>query len=133
MAAPHASGVAALVWSQLLESDPTNSNPLENRDEVIRRLRDCADHTGAMGQNMLIWSRYGRLNAHGAVTCGDAECIDYGSENCSDGLDNDCDGLIDGDDSDCASVDHCLEFSGDRKSCRDAGCSYNNRTGDCTL
>ena len=69
MAAPHVSGVAALVWSQLLENDPSNNNALANRDEVIRRLRDCADQTGAMGQNMLIWSQYGRLNAHGAVTC----------------------------------------------------------------
>ena len=69
MAAPHVSGVAALVWSQLLENDPSNNNVLANRDEVIRRLRDCADQTGAMGQNMLIWSQYGRLNAHGAVTC----------------------------------------------------------------
>ena len=69
MAAPHVSGVAALVWSQLLESDPSNNNALANRDEVIRRLRDCADQTGAMGQNMLIWSQYGRLNAYRAVTC----------------------------------------------------------------
>ncbi|MCK5711289.1 MAG: S8 family serine peptidase, partial [Hyphomicrobiaceae bacterium] len=69
MAAPHVSGVAALVWSQLLENDPSNNNALANRDEVIRRLRDCADQTGAMDQNMLIWSQYGRLNAHGAVTC----------------------------------------------------------------
>jgi len=69
MAAPHVSGVAALVWSQLLENDPSNNNALANRDEVIRRLRDCADKTGAMGQNMLSWSKYGRLNAYGAVTC----------------------------------------------------------------
>jgi thermitase len=69
MAAPHVSGVAALVWSQLLEDDPQNSNALANRDEVIRRLQDSADQTGAMGQNMLIWSKYGRLNAYGAVTC----------------------------------------------------------------
>jgi subtilisin family serine protease len=69
MAAPHVSGVAALVWSQLLENDPSNNNAYANRDEVIRRLRNCADQTGAMGQDMLIWSQYGRLNAHGAVTC----------------------------------------------------------------
>jgi thermitase len=69
MAAPHVSGVAALVWSQLLENDPSNNNVEANRDEVIRRLRDCADKTGAMGQDMLIWSQYGRLNAYGAVIC----------------------------------------------------------------
>jgi len=69
MAAPHASGVAALVWSQLLVNDPGNVNALANRDEVIRRMQDCADQVGAMGQDMLVWSRYGRLNGHGAVTC----------------------------------------------------------------
>ena len=69
MAAPHVSGVAALVWGQLLENDPSNSNPLANRDEVIRRLKDCADPIGALDQNMLSWSKYGRLNAYGAVTC----------------------------------------------------------------
>lgn len=69
MAAPHVSGVAALVWSQLLADQNNSNTPQANRDEVIRRLRDCADQTGAMGQNMLSWSRYGRLNAYGAVTC----------------------------------------------------------------
>ncbi len=70
MAAPHASGVAALVWSQVLQSNPTNTAQA-NRDEVIRRLKECADHTGAMGQDMRIWSAYGRLNAYRAVNPAD--------------------------------------------------------------
>jgi len=87
MAAPHVSGVASLVWSQILAKDPSNSNKSANRDEVIRRLRDCADHTGAMGQNMLIWSHYGRLNAYGAVTCeGVVNEGCTGDEDCNDGL-----------------------------------------------
>jgi thermitase len=66
MASPHASGVAGLVWSHLLATDPANAD----RVEVRRRIQDCADARGAMGQDMRVWSRYGRLNAHGALTCG---------------------------------------------------------------
>jgi thermitase len=66
MASPHVSGVAGLVWSHLLATDPANAD----RAEVRRRIQDCADATGAMGQDMRVWSRYGRLNAHGALTCG---------------------------------------------------------------
>ena len=66
MASPHVSGVAGLVWSHLLATDPANAD----RAEVRRRIQDCADTTGAMGQDMRAWSRYGRLNAHGALTCG---------------------------------------------------------------
>lgn len=66
MAAPHVSGVAALVLNHLIVNDPTNANS----SEVRRRIQDCADQTGAMGQNMLVWSKYGRLNAYGALTCG---------------------------------------------------------------
>ena len=65
MAAPHVSGVAALVWSYLFANDPANATSTE----VRRRIQDCADQTGAMGQNMLAWSAYGRINAHGALTC----------------------------------------------------------------
>lgn len=68
MAAPHVSGVAALVKNYLKLNDPANANGTEIR----RRIQDCADATGAMGQNMLAWSGYGRLNAAGALTCGGA-------------------------------------------------------------
>jgi thermitase len=66
MATPHVSGVAALVWNYLLVNDPANANSTE----VRRRIQDCADQTGAMGQDMLVWSKYGRLNAYNALTCG---------------------------------------------------------------
>lgn len=68
MAAPHVSGVAALVKSYLNQNDATNANAAE----VRRRIQDCAEATGAMGQNMLAWSKFGRLNAAGALTCGEA-------------------------------------------------------------
>jgi hypothetical protein len=67
MASPHVAGVAALVLSYLQRTDAANANRLE----VRRRMQDCADKTGAMGQDMLVWSRYGRLNAAAALTCGD--------------------------------------------------------------
>jgi len=154
MAAPHASGVAALVWAKVLASDPSNSKQA-NRDEVIRRLRECADPTGAMGQNMLAWSHYGRLNAYSAVTC-QASCTDAdgdgwttcqgdcndndiaiypgAGEICNDGKDNNCDGLADAADPVCSSPSpppQCSDYT-DRKSCKAAGCSYNSRTGECT-
>jgi thermitase len=66
MAAPHVSAVAALLWSYLYSNDPANANSTEIR----RRIDECADPVGALGQNMLAWSRYGRLNAAGALTCG---------------------------------------------------------------
>jgi len=65
MAAPHVSGVAALLLSYLNNNDPANANS----SEVRRRISDCADAVGALGQNMLSWSRYGRLNAAAALNC----------------------------------------------------------------
>jgi hypothetical protein len=66
MAAPHVSAVAALLLNYLNNNDPANANSTE----VRRRIGDCADPVGALGQNMLSWSRYGRLNAAAALTCG---------------------------------------------------------------
>ena len=66
MASPHVAGVAALVLSYLQRTDAANAN----RGEVRRRMQDWADATGAIGQDMLVWSRYGRLNAAAALNCG---------------------------------------------------------------
>jgi thermitase len=68
MAAPHASGVAGLVWSHLLATDPGNASAAT----VRQRIQNCADGSGALGQNLLAWSRYGGLNANGALGCGGA-------------------------------------------------------------
>ena len=77
MAAPHVSGVAALVKSYLNLNEPGNANATEIR----RRIQDCADSTGAMGQNMLAWSKYGRLNAASALTCGGTPQPPVGTRN----------------------------------------------------
>jgi hypothetical protein len=47
---------------------------------------------------------------------------------CNDGIDNDCDGAVDGTDPDC--VVNCAQW-GDRTSCRDNGCKWDNKAGMC--
>lgn len=58
MAAPHVAGIAALVKSYI---------PSADSNYIRKRIEDCADTVGAMGQNMLVWSKYGRVNAHRAL------------------------------------------------------------------
>jgi spore coat protein A len=48
----------------------------------------------------------------------------FGNVSCSDGLDNDCDGETDGQDSDCLETPQACSDLGDRQSCRDAGCRW---------
>lgn len=59
MAAPHVSGVAALVWSRY---------PHLNKDSVRYWLRSSADDLGLTGFDM--YYGYGRINAHTAVKTG---------------------------------------------------------------
>ncbi len=119
MASPIVAGAAALIYGSIGGSDPiVRSIPL--RDAVIDAILNNADHTGALGQNMLAWTQYGRLNLQAALSgtppasCGDGTCnpgedmcncqADCGTpppENCDDGVDNDCDGDVDCDDLDC--------------------------------
>ena len=58
MAAPHVSGIAALLWAQL--SAPTNS-------QVRSHIEGGAEKAGALGQNFLAWTKYGRVNAYKAL------------------------------------------------------------------
>jgi thermitase len=53
MAAPHVSGLAALLWAQY----PGASNA-----QIRSLIETEADATGATGQNFLAWSEYGRIN-----------------------------------------------------------------------
>jgi len=116
MATPVVAGTAALVFDSIGGTDPIVTS-ISLRDAVIDAILNNADHTGALGQNMLAWTQYGRLNLHAALTggsasyCGDGTCDpgedvcncpdDCGAppaENCEDGFDNDCDNLVDCDD-----------------------------------
>jgi thermitase len=66
MASPMVAGVAALVWAVIGHEDPITPNPTL-RDQVINAILNNADKTGAVGQNMLAWTRHGRLNANRAL------------------------------------------------------------------
>lgn len=125
IASPMVAGAAALVFDSIGGTDPiVTSIPLRN--DVINAILNNADHSGALGQNMLAWTKYGRLNLQAALTggsasyCGDGTCDpgedvcncpdDCGAppaENCEDGFDNDCDNLVDCDDSDCSAYPAC--------------------------
>lgn len=166
MAAPLVAGSAALVWAQLYADvdDPSASPSGCTVDgvpcnQVVReRLENGTDKTGASGQDLLAWTRHGRLNLEGALVgaasdCGDGQvtgselcdtadsetnavdcstlgyqagqdafcsaCTSYNEAacfplctvtespaelTCNDSIDNDCDGKIDTDDSDCGGV-----------------------------
>ncbi|MDH3344007.1 MAG: S8 family serine peptidase [Desulfobacteraceae bacterium] len=69
MASPIVAGAAALVFDNIGGPDPVATSPIL-RDAVINAILNNADHTGALGQNMLAWTRYGRLNLQAALTGG---------------------------------------------------------------
>ena len=62
MASPTVAGAAALVWAYM-GGGASNA-------AVRTALESNADATGAMGQNMLAWTKNGRLNVHSALTGG---------------------------------------------------------------
>jgi len=94
MAAPLVAGSAALVWAQLYanEVDDPSVSPgnctaagIPCNQVVRERLENGADKTGASGQDLLAWTRHGRLNLAGALAgagsvCGDGQVT--GSELC---------------------------------------------------
>jgi subtilisin family serine protease len=100
MATPHAAGVAALVWSAV---------PAASAQQVRTALIASADDLGGAGRDVDF--------GHGLVLANDAisylggttaaNCVpDAGQEvvetSCDDSADNDCDGAVDADDSDCS-------------------------------
>jgi subtilisin family serine protease len=95
MATPHVSAVAALVWSH--DTSWTNQ-------QIRDALTATAEDLGAAGRDNAYG--YGLVRAKAALdhlTGGGSCTITESPEaSCSDGLDNDCDGLFDGDDPDCA-------------------------------
>lgn len=73
MAAPLVAGTAALVWAELYKTvgnvAPAGcvvNGVLCNR-EVRDRIESGADATGAQGQDLLAWTRHGRLNLAAAL------------------------------------------------------------------
>jgi subtilisin family serine protease len=94
MATPHVSGVAALVWSY-----DTSLTNVQIRDA----LRASALDLGTTGRDDAYG--YGLVQAKAALDLlGGGGCTPTESPetSCSDGVDNDCDGLTDADDPDCA-------------------------------
>jgi len=149
MASPIVAGAAALVFDSIGGPDPiVLSEPL--RDAVINAILSNADHTGALGQNMLAWTRNGRLNLHAALTggsdsyCGDGTCDpdedkcncsqDCGSPpatetSCSDGIDNDCDNLTDCEDIEDCSGDPACNCGAKKSPCTQNSDCCSNRCG----
>ena len=69
----------------------------------------------------------------GPVDCNDAnEFINPGAEeDCSDGIDNDCDNLVDGADPDCP-AQSCIDYGSDRSRCNaDPRCEYSGKLKSC--
>ncbi|MGD8842534.1 MAG: S8 family serine peptidase [Gammaproteobacteria bacterium] len=86
MASPHVAGAAALVWAQLFPGQSpqscTSASGVPCNEVVRHHLEYGADTSGAIGQNFLSWSEYGRLNVFGALSLVDSDV---------DGLPNDID------------------------------------------
>lgn len=61
MAAPHVSGLAALLWAQ---------NPGASNAQIRSLIETEADSTGATGQNLMAWSQHGRINMASSLAGG---------------------------------------------------------------
>jgi thermitase len=59
MSAPHVAGIAAMLCAQRPEA--TNA-------EIRAIIEQSAEEVGAMGQNLLAWTKHGRVNLHLALT-----------------------------------------------------------------
>ena len=100
MASPHVAGAAALVWEHLFPGQAPQSCVSPSGipcNEVVRsHLEYGADTSGAIAQNFLSWSQYGRLNLYGVLNIVDTD-LDGLPNNVDDDDDND--GLTDSEES----------------------------------
>jgi len=100
MASPHVAGAAALVWEHLFPGQAPQSCVSPSGipcNEVVRsHLEYGADTSGAIAQNFLSWSQYGRLNLYGVLNIVDTD-LDGLPNNIDDDDDND--GLTDSEES----------------------------------
>lgn len=92
MASPHVAGAAALVWALRFPGQSPQSCVSHGGvpcNAVVRsHLEAGADTAGALGQNFLAWSEYGRLNVHGALSLVDTD-LDGLPDSVDDDSDND--------------------------------------------
>ncbi|HVS03674.1 MAG TPA: S8 family serine peptidase, partial [Thermoanaerobaculia bacterium] len=103
MATPHVSAVAALVWSH----DTSKSN-----DQVRKALQNTAwDANGGGKDNALgygiVQAQAALDNLQGGGGGGGCTVTESPETSCSDGVDNDCDGKVDLDDTDCQTGGSC--------------------------
>jgi hypothetical protein len=111
----------------------------DGNDNDCDELTDCADTAdceGAIGDpttcGVGVCATVGDLTCSGGSevdTCSPLPATEPGTElTCDDGLDNDCDGVMDADDDDDDCVVMDCSIYGDRTSCRDAGCKWKQNT-----
>jgi serine protease len=95
MATPHVSGVAALVWSNF---------PGKTNADIRNALQSTAQDLGAAGRdNSYGWGLVQARAAYDLLAGSGGSCTvtENPEVSCSDGLDNDCDGAADSNDTDC--------------------------------
>ena len=119
MATPHVAGVAALVW---------NNQPGASASDIRQAMTSTAEDLGSAGRDNAFG--YGLVNARAALdalqsvepppppTCTPTEMTE---SSCNDGIDNDCNGFVDADDSSCLT-----------ETCWEAGVSCSSRSDCCS-
>ncbi|MGD8616630.1 MAG: hypothetical protein PVI91_13355 [Gammaproteobacteria bacterium] len=125
---------AVIAWSAVCilglgSSAVEAAKPVDNDGDGYSSNRDCDDGDAS------VWE----LNSCGECApeppggCGTCTVTEDPEASCSDGLDNDCDTLVDGDDPDCATGSACADYQ-DKGTCNaDAACEWqgNPNTGSC--
>jgi len=124
---------------------PQENNELscfDGLDNDCNAQPDCADANcdGALGAPTTCG--VGVCESTGNLTCSGGAEVDTctpgtpvtegpdGDATCTDGLDNDCDGLTDANDPDCQPAVQCSDYT-KKNDCQNAGCTWDNRNKVC--